>query len=120
MIGIEERKSEAQPHMCAKGNMNIAISLVKMYTWYVKAFDSEKGSCDGWEYKICDYDSITGMVKGDPKFIGFYGFHNGKRCGHSVSFHQHTHEFEKELGTHLGWLESNGYIIRSDRKGIQK
>lgn len=101
-------KAEPQPHACSKGNFEIARKLVSLYTWPAKMAPGI------WEFKIHDYDPLTDQLK-TLKYIGFYGAHEGKKYGYPVSFHQHTLEFEKELGETLRNIEECGYISRRDR-----
>lgn len=101
-------KTEPQPHACSKGNFEIARKMVSLYSWPVKIVQGV------WEFKISDYDPMNEQIK-TPKYIGFYGEHREKRHGFAISFHQHTLDFEKQLGETLRQIEEFGYITKRDK-----
>ena len=106
------QKTEPQANPYWKRNLDGFKNMLKAYCFY------EKTSVGGCEYKICDYDPITTMQKGEfPKFVGFYWEESKGKMGRNLSLHQAPNEFDPELGAIFKHLYNLGLIGKRAESG---
>ncbi len=106
-----DQKVEPQPNPYWKRNLDAFKAMLKVYFFYEKR---NAGDC---EYKVCDYDPLTGIIKEIPRYIGFYWSETKGKFGRNVSLHQSPHEFDQELGKVFAHLFALKLIGRYDKNG---